>query len=273
MTGAVLIVGRGFIGSTLAAAMAGSDARLVGHDAIHEPGLLRGVATVLYAGRDPALGTAAWSLAEDDELALARHAAGARLAFLSLGTRKVYAPSTRPLTETDRVGPVDLYGQQKLALEHALAELLGPRLTRLRLANIFGYERDPARSSFLTAALAGLAERDEIRFDMSPFVARDFLPVELCAKALAGIARRPPGGVLNVGSGIALPAGRLALWLIEGYGRGRLVIESPLERDSFVLDIGRLKSLLGGAGCTPAELRQSCIALGRRLRDEIAAPR
>ena len=43
--------------------------------------------------------------------------------------------------------------------------------------------------------------------------------------------------------------GRLALWLIEGYGRGRLVVESPDERDSFVLDTRNLKALLGGAGC------------------------
>ena len=53
------------------------------------------------------------------------------------------------------------------------------------------------------------------------------------------IVAAPPGGVLNVGSGIALPTGRLALWVLEGYGRGELVIESPREHDAFVLDVGR----------------------------------
>jgi dTDP-4-dehydrorhamnose reductase/UDP-glucose 4-epimerase len=167
------------------------------------------------------------------------------------------------------VGPTDLYGRQKLSLEHALAEALGPRLTRLRLANIFGYERMAGRTSFLTKALAGLSRRDEIRFDMSPFVRRDFLPIELCARWLAEIARRPPGGVLNVGSGVALPAGRLALWLIEGFGRGRLIIENPEERDSFVLDTRNLKALLGGAGCTAEDLRARCLAIGQRLHMEI----
>ena len=37
-------------------------------------------------------------------------------------------------------------------------------------------------------------------------------------------AAAPPGGILNIGSGIGLPTGRLALWIIEGYGRGELVI-------------------------------------------------
>ena len=114
--------------------------------------------------------------------------------------------------------------------------------------------------------LGGLARRGEIRFDVSPFVHRDFLPVEFCARWLAELARRPPGGVLNVGSGVALPLGRLALWVIEGYGRGRLVVDSPDERDSFVLETRNLRSLLGGAACTADDLAACCRALGRHLR-------
>jgi dTDP-4-dehydrorhamnose reductase/UDP-glucose 4-epimerase len=265
----VLIVARGFIGRAVAEAMRPDEARLVGHDAASDPALLRGIGTILYAGRHPALGTEAWSLEDDLELALARRAAQRRISLVSLGTRKVYAPAAGPLSETDRVGPVDLYGRQKLKLEHALAEALGPRLTRLRLANIFGYERSPGRSTFMTQMLAGLSRRDEIRFDMSPFVRRDFLPIDLCARWLAEVARRPPGGVVNVGSGVPLPTGRLALWLIEGYGRGRLIIENPDERDSFVLDTRNLRGLLGGAGCSQDDLRDRCLALGRRLRGEI----
>jgi UDP-glucose 4-epimerase len=66
---------------------------------------------------------------------------------------------------------------------------------------------------------------------------------------------------------VPLPVGRLALWLIEGFGRGRLVIEDPTERDAFVLDTRRLQGLLGGAVCSRDELRASCQALGRKLRE------
>jgi dTDP-4-dehydrorhamnose reductase/UDP-glucose 4-epimerase len=76
--------------------------------------------------------------------------------------------------------------------------------------------------------------------------------------------------VLNVGSGIALPTGRMALWVLEGYGRGELVIERPEEHDAFVLDIGRLTAMYG-LPTSLDELWLSCIAIGRRLAREAKA--
>lgn len=154
-------------------------------------------------------------------------------------------------------------------LKQGLRERLVPRLTILRLANVFGYERGEARRTFFSLTLDQLARERQIRFDMSPFVVRDFLPVEACARVLARVVAAPPGGVLNVGSGIPLPTGRLALWVLEGYGRGELVIESPDERDSFVLDIGRLTSLCGPP-CSFDDLREACLELGRRLARDVS---
>jgi dTDP-4-dehydrorhamnose reductase/UDP-glucose 4-epimerase len=104
---------------------------------------------------------------------------------------------------------------------------------------------------------------------MSPFVERDFLPVGVFARVLADIAEAPPGGILNVGSGIGLPTGRLALWILEGFGRGELVVESTEENDPFVLDITRLKALYGPP-CSLADLRDACLAIGSRLAAELA---
>ena len=116
----------------------------------------------------------------------------------------------------------------------------------------------------MARVLAGLRREGQIRFDMSPFVARDFLPVELCARPLARIARRRPAASSTSAPASALPSGRLALWLIEGYGRGELIIGSPAEKDSFVLDAHRLAALYG-APCTDEDLRQRCLDLGRKL--------
>jgi UDP-glucose 4-epimerase len=102
---------------------------------------------------------------------------------------------------------------------------------------------------------------------MSPFVPRDFLPVANFARLLAAIAEAPPGGILNIGSGIPLPTGRLALWILEGYGRGRLVITSPRERDAFTLDVSRLERRYGPP-CSFDDLRHACLELGRRLAAE-----
>ena len=240
----------------------------VGHDAISRPDLLDGVDRVISFARHPLLGSKDYRPATmDPDLRLAERIAGRGIDHVMLSSRKVYAPSTRPLAEIDPTGPQDPYGRQKLALEQALRELLGPRLTILRLANVFGYERGESRRTFFSLTLDQLARDGQIRFEMSPFVARDFLPVEACVRVLVRIVAAPPGGVLNVGSGIALPTGRLALWVLEGYGRGQLVIGSPDERDSFVLDVTRLTSLYGPP-CSFDDLREACIDLGRRLARE-----
>jgi UDP-glucose 4-epimerase len=266
--GRLLVVGQGsFIARHFFAACA-EPVTAVGHDAIGRPDLLDGVDRVISFARHPLLGKEGYRPATmDQDLRLAKRIAGRGIDYVMLSSRKVYAPSTRPLAESDPTGPQDLYGRHKLAIEQELRELLGPRLTVLRLANVFGYERGLARRTFLSLTLDQLARHGQIRFDMSPFVVRDFLPVAACAHVLAQIVAAPPGGVLNVGSGIALPTGRLALWVLEGYGRGELVIESPDERDAFVLDVGRLTRLYGPP-CSLENLRETCLELGRRLARE-----
>jgi UDP-glucose 4-epimerase len=240
----------------------------VGHEAIDRPDLLDGIDRVISFARHPLLGSEDYRPETmDPDLRLARRIAGHEIDYVMLSSRKVYAPSPRPLSESAPTAPRDLYGQHKLAAEQALGERLGGRLTILRLANVFGDERQAGRRTFLAVSLDQLAREGRIRFEMSPFVARDFLPVQTCARLLAQIALAPPGGILNVGSGIALPTGRLALWVLEGFGRGELVIESPEEKDAFVLDVGRLTRRYGPP-CTYEELRGSCLELGRSLARE-----
>ena len=101
---------------------------------------------------------------------------------------------------------------------------------------------------------------------MSPFVERDFLPVEACARLLARIVAGAACAACSTSArGIALPTGRLALWVLEGYGRGELVIESPREHDAFVLDVSEL-TRRHGPPCTYDELRASCVELWRAPR-------
>jgi UDP-glucose 4-epimerase len=266
--GRLLVVGQGsFIAAHFLKACE-QPVKAVGHEALGHPDLLHGIGRVISFARHPSLGSEDYRTATmDPDLRLAERIAGRGIDYVMLSSRKVYAPSTKPLAETDPTAPWDLYGRHKLAAEHALQELLGPRLTILRLANVFGYERGPARRTFFSLTLDQLARDGRIRFDMSPFTPRDFLPVEACARVLARIVAAPPGGVLNVGSGIALPTGRLALWVLEGYGRGELVIGSPRERDLFALDVSRLTSSYGQP-CSFDDLREACLDLGRRLARE-----
>jgi UDP-glucose 4-epimerase len=263
--GRLLVVGRNsFIARHFLATYSGP-VRAVGHEAIDDPDLLDGIDRIICFARHPLLGRPDYRAETmDPDLRLARHVAGCAIAYVMLSSRKVYAPSAAPLAETDPTGPQDPYGRHKLAAEEALRDRLGARLTVLRLGNVFGDERAAGRRTFFALMLGRLAREGQIRFDMSPFVVRDFLPVSACARLLAQIAEAPPGGILNLGSGIALPTGRLALWLLEGHGRGELVVASPREGDAFVLDIGRLTRRYGQP-CTCDELRAACLELGRRL--------
>jgi UDP-glucose 4-epimerase len=258
----ILVTGAGgFIGSAIVQAL-GAAGLPASHRASALPTANVDITAVVHAGRDPKLGKPDYRVEQDAELKVARFAAGLDLPFLSLGTRKVYAPVDRPLAEDAPTGPTDHYGEQKLALEEALVGILGHRLTRLRLANIFGCER--GRAGFMGMMLQGLETADIITFDMSPFVARDFLPVETTAEAIARLARNPPGGIVNIGSGVPLEVGRLALALIEGRGQGRLLVTDPRHHDAFTLDVGRMRSLTGITTDTAAILARAH-AIGRSL--------
>lgn len=239
----ILVSGAGgFIGRAIVDAL-GDAARPASHRLATDPTVYVDIRAVVHAGRDPRLGRPDYRLENDAELAIARLASARSLPFFSLGTRKVYAPSDQPLAEAAPVGPTDRYGEQKLALEEALLAILGERLTRLRLANIYGFER--GRKSFMGMMLEGLESEGTITFDMSPFVARDFLPVETTARAIAALAEEPPGGIVNIGSGIPLEVGRVAMALIEGRGCGRLLVTDPREHDAFTLNVTRMKALTG----------------------------
>jgi len=268
--GRVLVVGRGsFLARHVLARLAPGEVRAVGHEAIEAPDLLDGVRCVVNFSRHPAITSDDYDpRAMDTDVRLAERIGDRDVAYVMLSSRKVYAPSPAPLDEDALLGPQDAYGRNKLAAEEALRERLGERLTVLRLGNIFGYERAAGRRTFLSVLLERLAREQRIRFDMSPFVERDFLPVERLADLLAPISARPPGGVMNVGSGIGLAVGRVAVWVLEGFGRGELVVTSPREHDPFVLDVGRLRARYGEP-CTFEDLRERCLDLGRQLATEV----
>lgn len=261
----ILVTGSGgLIGRHVLAALGPGRARGVDHRAITAPDLLDGVTTVVHAGRDPGLGTPDWRLEADAEIVLAERLRPTRIRLLSLGTRKVLAASDRPLAEDAPVAPADAYGRAKAALEAALQERLGERLTRLRIANVIGPE-PPGRRSFMGAMLAGLVRDGTIRFDMAALTRRDFVPVGFVAEAIARLAEAPPGGIVHLGSGHAIPCGLLARWTIEGFGRGRLVVECHERRDAFVMDVRRLRALTGLA-CPRAAVREAARAAGRAAR-------
>lgn len=182
-----------------------------------------------------------------------------------ISTRKVYGPAgDGPLVETRAPAPQDAYGRNKRVTEQLLQDRFGPKLTVLRLSNIFGFEDLPGRRTFLGLLLRSLREEGVIRYDVNPFTVKDFLPVDAFAAALVKVVRARPGGLFNIGSGVPLEAGWLAMWILEGYGRGSLSVIDPSIRDAFTMDVEKFVSRFGPIADRD-DIRAACLAIGRRL--------
>jgi len=265
--GRLLLLGKNsFIAQHLLAILSPERVIAKSHGDLNDPTLLDGIDIVLNCARHPNSNRDDYPFEQlDPDLLIAKRIGERDIPMIMLSSRKVYASSDGPLREQSLLSPSDAYGRNKLRAEQAVDDILGERLTILRLANIFGDERIPGRRSFLAMSLNRLAEQGQIRYDMNPFVKRDFLPVDVLAPLLSKIIQEPPGGVMNLGSGIALPTGRIALWIMEGYGGGELLIDSFEEKDHFVLDIS-LQQERYGQPCTLADLRRCCLDLGRSVR-------
>lgn len=261
---AVLLVGKGsFLGRSLAAI---ADSRIaltaLSHDAPLDRVDFRRFDAVVNMTIDGRYRSQPYEAALDRDLAVARAAAGAGTHMVMISSRKVYGLNAPfPASEDAPAAPTDRYGENKLATEAAI-RALGPEFTILRLANAFGYE--PGRSSFFGAALDRLKRDGRIVLDVAQSVRRDFIPVEEVARVLADVLVRRPRGLYNLGAGQATALGDIARWLIQGYGRGEVVVEAPRAYDNFLLDCSRLFGVQGIAK-PHIDVEKRCHEIGRQL--------
>jgi UDP-glucose 4-epimerase len=209
---------------------------------------------------------AAYSEERDFTLQVARRVAAHGAHFVMMSSRKVYGTKTPfPTPETASLSPEDFYGRNNVTTESKVLELLGPRCTILRPANVFGFE--PGRHTFFGLAISRLLQKKPLVFEFSGFTPRDFIPVEHFSRLLAAIVKSCPPGVFNVGAGVAVPVGQIALWIIEGYGQGEIQITKPHEFDRFWLDITKLEAVVGSQPDLTQTIRRASLLVGERMRE------
>ncbi len=202
----------------------------------------------------------------DFSLQVARKVAAHGPHFVMLSSRKVYGTRTPfPVSETAPLNAEDFYGRNNITTEGKVLDLLGDRCTILRPANVFGFE--PGRHTFFGLAISRLLGKQPLVFDFSAFTPRDFVPVEHFSRILKGIVEACPPGIFNVGAGVALPIGQVALWIIEGYGQGEIVITKPHEFDRFRLDIAKLEAVVGPQPDLTQTVREASVRVGKRMRE------
>jgi UDP-glucose 4-epimerase len=267
--GPTVVVGSGsFIARTLAGLPEGASCRFLPHAAATDEGAFQGASCILNCALDPRWRREDCPPGEDLDLRLGALAARQGAHYVMLSSRKVYRPDHQlGAAEDAPLGPADAYGRNKLRAEQGLRDLLGDGLSVLRIGNVIGWE--PGRTTFMGTMLSSLRRDGRITLDVSPFVERDFLPAETLARRLAAVMRGRPAGTWNLGSGGATAVGRLALWLIEGFGRGSLTVTSPRMADAFRLDVSALAARLGGDWTPAPPLDEYCRSLGRSLSREM----
>lgn len=221
--------------------------------------------TVINMAYDPRYMRMPYDAAFDFDWKVAELAARGGAHFVMLSTRRVYGPTRDlPIAENAPTRPIDNYGGNKLRTENEVRQLMGDRCTVLRLANVFGYER--GRHTFFGIALETLRDQGRIILDANPFVKKDFLPLSECAAAIVSVLRKKPSGIFNLGYGTATEIGWIAMWLIEGYSDGELLVTSVEERDTFLLDSSKLRALVDMPKRSYS-IRDHCIEIGKRLRN------
>lgn len=179
----------------------------------------------------------------DDAASSIAERLGAR--YIMLSTRAVYESRLAPpLSEENEPAPSTAYGRNKARIERELQQRLGERLLILRLSNVFGRER-AGRRTFISTATDSLAKRDVVELDISAETRKDFVPIDFVGEALLVLVRQHAHGIYNVASGIALPIGTVAQALIDGWGKGRLIVTSARIGEQFALSIEKLKTTTG----------------------------
>lgn len=269
--GATVVVGAGsFIARSLAALPECTSYRFLPHSAARDERAFDGASCILNCALDPRWRREDCPPGEDLDLRLGALASRRGAHYVMLSSRKVYHPDHQVGAAEDApLAPADAYGRNKLRAEQGLRDLPGGRVSILRVGNVVGWE--PGRGTFMGAMLSSLRREGRITLDVNPFVERDFLPVETFARRLAAVLRHRPAGTWNLGAGEAVPVGRLALWLIEGFGRGGLTVASLREADAFRLEVAALAARLGGDWTPAAPLDEYCRALGHSLSSEMLA--
>lgn len=266
----ILVVGmHSYIAKEFLSANKSLAIRAIGHEDISNPAHFKGVDCIINFAFAPELHSQAYDRALDIDTSLAEQAAQRGIHYVMLSSRKVYhAKIEWNATEEAAVEGIDTYGRNKVRIENTLREMLGDRLTILRPGNVFGYEVIPGRARFGAYLLNQLANGGGIHLSLSPFIRRDIVPVDFFCEVLRTVAEKKPGGIFNVGIGEAVEIGRVALWLLDGFGSGALIVDGHDEVDQFQLDCTRQREVLG-MSCSRAQLMEFTKGLGSRLAIEL----
>ncbi len=231
---------------------------------------MEGLDCLINCSFDPRLNSEPYDESCDTDLRWARVAARADVHFVMLSSRKVYAEHEQfGAREDSRILGLDAYGRNKVETEKRLRDIVpDERLTILRIGNLIGQEYPRKRVSLMGYMLAELVSKNCIEFTQSPFSRRDCLPFEAAADVLLKIMDTRLSGTYNLGAGFATMIGELALWVIAGFGSGKLSTQVGGAQGEFLLQVDKLSAKVP-LNYSREMLESYCVGLGRSLRQVV----
>lgn len=160
-----------------------------------------------------------------------------------LSSRTVYGSTRRHLvcSECDSPNPSSYARENNLNEELLFLEEFGPRLTVLRLSNVFGLESCPNRKTFFSRLIQS-SNRGAIDLDVSPKTIKDFLPVREFCYALDRVIDRPTFGVFNLGSSLGTTVEGIMSSFLAGFGHVEINRHSEQLWDEFVWIVQSLRN-------------------------------
>jgi UDP-glucose 4-epimerase len=264
MSRRLLVIGRGLLGKAVARRVEAGNIKFLSHGDVNKPDAFDGIDCVINLANHPAYQTESYRPDIDFDAYVASLLRNSRTHYVMVSSRKVYGPGTaNPFAEDAQLKPTDNYGQNKVRSEALLSDMLGDRLTIMRLSNVVGIDWEGERAIFFRIMLESLRRSGQVVLDIDPKTRRDFITDDSAAAALVWAGREGPPGIFNLGSGIPLEVGQIVRWTLEAFGSGELVVTSQRLYDEFTLDITKLSRRIGPL-CSLEMLRERCFELGRR---------
>lgn len=180
----------------------------------------------------------------------AAHRAGAKMVFSS--TAAVYAPADELHHEDGGLGPIDIYGESKLAAEGILTEYAakGLNVVIARLFNVYGPgDRTPHLIPRLVDQING-GTREVVCGNLDP--SRDYVHVGDVAAGLRVLGEQIEGGIYNIGTGHQTSVRDVIQLCGEVIGQPIGIVQDPaLIRAVDRMSLGADASALRATGWAP----------------------
>ena len=164
--------------------------------------------------------------------------------FIFISSRKVYGKSfeCKEYKETDNTYGYDYYSVNKIKTEKALLNILGNKLTILRIPNLIGEPIDrKGYRTFIGWICDEYINKGSVTIQQNENSVKDFVTKEFLHKNICYFLKNKTSGIYNLSSGIGIPIKDV----VKGYACRHIIISSKNNADSeqFILNNEKLKNL------------------------------